>query len=165
LQQVADNPCTSTRRISGQLGVGHMTVWRVLNGHGYKAFHRTKVQKLNQHDYPLRTEFCTRYNQECQENPQFSSLVLYTDEATFNESGIFNSKNNIYWAVENPNSSYETGRQEKFKVNVWAGIVGDHLIGPYILPERLDAHNYVVFLRDVPPELLEDVPIEIRRNM
>lgn len=26
-------------------------------------------------------------------------------------------------------------------INVWTGIIGDHLLGPYLLPERLDGKN------------------------
>ena len=48
------------------------------------------------------------------------------------------------------------GYQQKFRVNVWAGIVGDYLIGLYVLPPRLNAQSYLVFLRDVLPELLEE---------
>ena len=48
---------------------------------------------------------------------------------------------------------------------MWCGIVGDHLIGFYILPPRLCGPVYRVFLRYVLPELLENVPLEARRNM
>jgi len=74
----------------------------------YKAFHRTKtkVQKLNWRDYPLRVAFWERYLQACQQNPNFGSQIMFPDEARFNENGIFNSKNNICWAVENPHASW-----------------------------------------------------------
>ncbi|GFV01333.1 uncharacterized protein TNCV_2125621 [Trichonephila clavipes] len=55
--------------------------------------------------------------------------------------------------------------QQRFTVNAWAGIVGDSLLGTNILPPRLDSHKYLVFLQEVLPELLTDVPAPIRRRM
>ena len=48
---------------------------------------------------------------------------------------------------------------------MWAGIVGDHLIGPYLMPSPLTGRDYVVFLRNVLPDLLDDVAIATRRRM
>lgn len=44
-------------------------------------------------------------------------------------------------------------------------MVDDYIIGPYMLPDRLDGHAYLVFLRDVLPDLMRDVPQEITHNM
>lgn len=46
--------------------------------------------------------------------------------------------------------------------NVWAGITGGCLTGPYLIPERLDVRKYLIFLQEVLPELLVD---EIRQRM
>jgi hypothetical protein len=44
-------------------------------------------------------------------------------------------------------------------------IIGDHLIGPYLLPLRLTGDIYLTFLKETLPELLEVVPLEVRREM
>ncbi|GFU72298.1 hypothetical protein TNCV_1136271 [Trichonephila clavipes] len=44
--------------------------------------------------------------------------------------------------------------QDRFLVNVWAVILGDHLIGPYILPDRLTGPRYLIFLEQVLPEII-----------
>ncbi|GBL81088.1 hypothetical protein AVEN_83158-1 [Araneus ventricosus] len=62
----------------------------------------------------------------CATDPSFPAKVLFTDEASFTWKGIFNTLNSYFWAVEKPHAA-----QSRFLVNVWAGIVGDHLIGPY----------------------------------
>ena len=165
LNRVENEPETSTRREARRLGLSHTTVWRLWKGNGLHPYHKTKVQKLSERDYVPRMDFCQWYLQQQQADPHFPSLVMFSDEATFNEEGIFNSKNNIHWSNENPNATYEHGRQDKFKVNLWAGILGDQLIGPYILPNNLNGAAYTVFLRDVLPELLQDVPHEVRANM
>ncbi|GFW05831.1 uncharacterized protein TNCV_603031 [Trichonephila clavipes] len=48
---------------------------------------------------------------------------------------------------------------DRFLVNVWAGILGDHLIGPYILPDRLNGPRYLIFLEQVLPELLDSAHV------
>ncbi|KAJ8962097.1 hypothetical protein NQ318_018051 [Aromia moschata] len=55
--------------------------------------------------------------------------------------------------------------QRNFSVNVWCGIVGDVLIGPHILPDRLTGNGYLNFLQHVLPNLLEEVPLGILRQM
>ena len=44
---------------------------------------------------------------------------------------------------------------------MWAGIVDDSLIGPYLLPPRLTRHTYFIFLQEKLGELLEDISLDI----
>lgn len=76
-----------------------------------------------------------------------------------------NFHNSHTWALENPHAIRETRYQHRFSVNVWAGIIDDHLIGPHIIPNRFTAAHYLEFLEDTLPELLDDVPLALRRNM
>ncbi|GFV53230.1 DUF4817 domain-containing protein [Trichonephila clavipes] len=46
-----------------------------------------------------------------------------------------------------------------------SSIVGDSSLRPYILPPRLDSDKYLVFLHEVLPQLLTDVPSPIRRRL
>jgi hypothetical protein len=48
---------------------------------------------------------------------------------------------------------------------VWAGIVGDCLVGPHVLPHRLTGTHYRDFLLHDLPKLLEDVPLAVRARM
>lgn len=97
--------------------------------------------------------------------PLFLSRVLFTDEAAFTRDGIVNFHNTHVWAYENPHAILQARNQHRFSINVWAGIVGDHLIGPIILPNRLTGAAYLTFLQDELPGLLEDVPLETRQRM
>jgi hypothetical protein len=44
-------------------------------------------------------------------------------------------------------------------MNVWAGVVGDRLVGPHVLPRQLTGNHYLDFLSHELPKLLEDVPL------
>jgi hypothetical protein len=43
---------------------------------------------------------------------------------------------------------------------MWAGIINDHLISPYLLPLRLTGDIYVTFIQEILPE-----PLEVHREM
>ena len=78
---------------------------------------------------------------------------------------VFNSRNSHVWDFDNPHALFVAHHQHRFSVNVWCGIVHDHLIGPYILPVRLNGRTYHAFLSEVLPELLETVPLALRQEM
>jgi len=73
------------------------------------------------------------------------------------------------WIHANPHAIREARHQTTFSINVWAGIVGDRLIGPVRLPEWLTGPTYWEFLerlmRDILPDVLDDVPLQLRVGM
>jgi hypothetical protein len=49
---------------------------------------------------------------------------------------------------------------------LWYGILGDRLIGPYVLPQRLTGRSYLNFVVNTTlPKLLDDVPLGRRQQM
>lgn len=48
---------------------------------------------------------------------------------------------------------------------MWAGIIGNILIGPFVLDERLNGEGYLQILQEHLNGLMEDVPLDIRRRM
>jgi hypothetical protein len=120
---------------------------------------------LEERDFPKRTDCARWFLHKEVEHPNFLSQVLFTDEASFTREGIFNSRNRHLWADENPHGTWDRNFQKKFGVNVWAGILGNKIIGPYLLPDHLNGPTYLGFLRHILPELLEDIPLGARRRM
>jgi hypothetical protein len=57
------------------------------------------------------------------------------------------------------------GHQVRWSIAVWAGIIDNCVVGPYVLPDRLNGPAYCVFLQEVLPVLLQDVPLTVRRDM
>lgn len=95
----------------------------------------------------------------------FSSRILFTAEALFSRDGMLNLHNTHKWAAENPKTTREKHFQHKFKINVWAGIIGDTLIGPVMMPDRLGGEEYLQFLQETLPPLLESVPLNTRSKI
>ncbi|KAE8743491.1 hypothetical protein FOCC_FOCC010914, partial [Frankliniella occidentalis] len=155
------------------MGANHVTVWNTMtkdnNLHPYKVSHH---QQLQPHDVDRRFEMCDWFldkieNVEDPGEDDFIRNVMFTDECTFGSDGTANRHNSHHWAAKgnNPHCYQNNRRQGHFSVNVWAGIVGDFIVGPYFLEHNVNAENYANFLNDQLPVLLGDLPAEVRRNM
>jgi len=165
LQKFDFNPRTSTRAVAKQINSSASSVWRVLNKERLHPFRFQKVHSLVERDYEPRVNCARWFLQQDIIQPNFLENVLFTDESSFTREGIFNSRNSHVWALDNPHEVKVRGYQHRFSLNVWAGILGNRVIGPYILPNRLNSPTYITFLRDILPELLEDVPLANRYNI
>ena len=71
------------------------------------------------------------------------------------------------WSDENPLALRPRAAQVRWSINLWAGICGEfnrwavHSAGI----DRLDGPAYKYFLEHVLPDLMDDIPYEIRQNM
>lgn len=165
LEIVDADPNISTRQISHQLEVSQNFVWRTLKSNGLYPYHLQKVQGLTVADYPLRLQFCEWLLNRTNREADFANSILVTDECCFTRNGVLNFHNTHVWSDENPHVIRQGSFQQRFSVNLWAGIVNNTLIGPFELPARLNGNYYLQFLEENLPELLEDIPLFIRCNM
>lgn len=166
LEHFEENPRDSTRSAAQQLAIrNHTTVWRTLRREQMHPFHFQRVHGLTEADFLPRVHFSQWYLEQETIDPNFAKLVLFTDEAYFTRDGVFNIHNNHHWQRNNPHVIHPSRHQERFSLNVWAGIVGNHLIGPYLMPSPLRGRDYAAFLRNVLPDLLDNVPIATLRRM
>lgn len=165
LNMVEENPNISTRKVSLELGISKNSVHRALKQQLLYPYHVQKVQNLLPADMLPRRTYSQWVMDRHRRDPLFCSRILFTDEATFSRDGILNIHNTHEWAAENPGATREIHFQHKFKINVWAGIMGDTLIGPVMLPNRLGGEEYLEFLQETLPPLLEHVPLNLRATM
>ena len=68
---------------------------------------------------------------------------------------INNSRNVHTWSHENPHETRVTNFQRRFSVNVWCGVLGNRLIGPFVFDCNLTGNTYEAFLWNELPGLLE----------
>ncbi|KAJ4441123.1 hypothetical protein ANN_10973 [Periplaneta americana] len=165
LEAVNMTPSISTRRVALQVNVPHTTVWRVLKEYQLYPYHLQRVQALSSADYPARVRFCQWFLQQCGVNPNFPALVLFTDKAQLTRDGITNFHNQHVWAYENPRATIPSHHQVRFSLNMWAGIIGDRLVGPHVLVNRLTRQAYTNFLENTIPHVLEDTPLINRQHI
>jgi len=116
-------------------------------------------------DFDKRLDYCHWLLNMVAEDPRLLSKILWTDEATFKSDGQVNLHNMHYWARNNPRWMREVQHQGRWSINVWCGILGGIIIGPFIFDQPLTGEIYLNFLTNHLPVLLENVPLETRRNM
>lgn len=115
-------------------------------------FHILKVQSLFQVDYGPQVQFCNWVLEREAQQPQFFFQVLFTDEACFTREGIvLNQRNSHVWEYVNPHITVGKSFQHTFRVNIWADMISNYLIGPYLLLPWLNGHVYREFLVHVLP--------------
>ena len=145
----SENPSTSTRQVAQTLHTSQNALWQVVHDQQLYPYHLQKVHAFLEEDYPRRVQFAEWYLQQCILQLHFSSLVLFTDECTFTRNGILNLHNMHVWEDENPCAQVFQSHQHRFSINVRAGIIADHIIGPNILTREI----YLTFLRNKLPTL------------
>jgi len=165
LEHVEEDPELSTRRLGREVGVSKNTVNRVLTEQLLHPYHKQPVQDLLPHDPEARLGFCRFVNRHREINVDFGNNILFTDEACFTRRGVTNFHNEHLYADENPHAIKVRHFQQEFKINVWAGIIGNFIIGPVILPQRLTGQIYLDHLENTLPYLLHALPLQIRREM
>lgn len=164
LNLIEESPETSTRKIADILHVSHSVVFRILKEQQLYPYHFQRVQALLIRDFLPRVVFCQWLINMIGQAPLFLRHILFTDEANFSRNSIRNFHNNHNWADENPHGFFEGNHQYQFSLNVWLGMIDNHLIGPYFLPLRLNGDSYCHLLEEL-PVLLEDVPIQVRQHL
>lgn len=147
------NPRASTRDAARRFSVSQYAVWKLLNTAGLHPYHFQKVQCLNEADAVPRRGFC----EWLIAHP--SADILWTDEALFTRVGLYNQHNEHWWSYRNPHMIRETYHQVRFSANVWAGIIGNKILGPYFIDGRLTGGSYLDMLRNVVSEFMDDVPL------
>lgn len=161
LAQIHINPENSTRRIAQECGVGPSTVKRILKKHKYHDYKFQKVQKLHAGDSDRRLEFCRWYNRILRIDRLLYTKILWTDECTITNSGLFNPRNKHVYATTNPHLIKEVRPQVRFSQNLWCGIINNRIIGPIFLNGTLNQYRYL----DVLDEVLDAMPLEVRQNL
>lgn len=55
--------------------------------------------------------------------------------------------------------------QIKFSVNVWAGLYGNQILGPYIFDGNLNGDMYMEFLNTTFQDYLSEIPLARLQNL
>lgn len=165
LTAVVENPNISQRTLSSELDISTRSIGRILKKSHFHPYKIQLHQELLPADYHNRANFCQLVLNRLQAGPGFYDFILWTDESTFHNNGLVNGRNYHYYSDTNPHLVVEAHRQNRWSVNVWGGIIGTQIIGPYFINGTLTGQTYYNFLNNEFLELLEDVPLIVRRNM
>lgn len=163
------DPTTSIRTVAQNLNVSTWKAWNTMHKEKKYPFRGLGVQGLEEGDPARRIQFCRFLLNSDIDDASFLKSIIWTDESKFSREGITNFHNLHEWADKdgNPHWKKQVSFQKKFSVNVWAGVIGRTLIGPHFLPDNLNGPNYLEFLQNDLPILLEEVgvPLEAEREI
>lgn len=159
LLDLQENPHSSTRVLAANYHISKTSVVKYLKKHRWHPYKLVLVQELNEDDPDRRIQFCEELMNRCNAEPNFIKRVVFSDEATFYLNGTVNRQNCRYWAPTNPHWMMEAHTQFPQKLNVWAGIVGDRIVGPFFIEGSLTGPKYLDLLSNhVVPTLAELFP-------
>lgn len=148
LQTVVENVHSSVRRVAQETNISKSSVHKILKTYKYHPYKLRLVQELLEDDFQKRIEFCDDMMTRFDVNNQFFTWTCFSDEATFELNGSVNRHNMRYWADENPYWMSARHTQYPQKLNVWAGILCNQIIGPFFIDGNLTAERYLNLLRN-----------------
>ena len=146
LASVAENPNISLRQIAKNVNLHHSRVLRILKKHKFRSYKYQLHQELR--DTERRSAFCFQMMEKCNEDRAFVKNIIFMDEATFTQNNEPNLQNCRIWARENPRNVLHTRTQYPQKINVWVGLLGHHIIGPFFLQENLTGGRFLQLLQE-----------------
>lgn len=106
-------------------------------------------QKLAKDDFDRRIPFCELMTERIAEHDQFLKNICFSDESSFSLNGFVNKHNVRCWSDSNNLHILREGHtQRPEKMNVWARILGDHVIEPLFIDANLTGDLYLELLTD-----------------
>ncbi|XP_020295795.1 uncharacterized protein LOC109860838 [Pseudomyrmex gracilis] len=148
LQSYVENPHTSLSKAAHMRGISKTSIRKILKEHRFHPFKIKLVYQLAEDDFDRRLEFCKQMMMRIDENNNLLNLIVFSDKATFELNGNVNRHNCRYWSNVNPHWMRDNHTQYHQKLNVWAGISGNNIIGPFFIDGNLNAENYLTLLQN-----------------
>ena len=105
----------------------------------FHMFRSSDIQALLPENYAPVIDFEQFYFRKCATDLFFPAKVLFTDGTSFTREEIFKTH---MWAVENLHVIQRRAVQTRLPVNIWALVIGDYFIRPYVLSFCLTGRNY-----------------------
>lgn len=151
-------PTSSIRKAELEVNLSKSSTQRILRKHKMHDYKFVKVQANDQEDWIRRLNFCETILNHCEGDQNFLKKIIWTDEAKFNNEGVFNRRNLHLWGNENPHAVREQGFQRRFSFNVFALMMDNKLLH-FIYDDNLNAQHYLEILRTVVTDFLDDLPL------
>lgn len=149
-----EEPTLSSRKIADAVNSSATTVRRILKKNGYRSYKVKKTHQILPTDNIRRMEFCEAAMEKINRNENFTRNVVFTDESTFPLLGRHNPSRVRYWSRENLHRFFTLRTQYPQKLNVWAGLLGEHMLGPFFIEGNLNGPKYLTLLQQqIVPEI------------
>lgn len=165
LAQVHANPEVSQREIGKECNLSQSQVQKFLKKNKFHYYKYQPTQSLHPGDNERRLQFCHWFRDQLREDPNFTKTILWSDESLFTNKGMFNRRNQHFYATENPHLIRQVRPQIRFSLNVWCGLLNETLLGPFFIQGHLTGQTYLHFLQNELEEMLDNLDLRTLRNL
>lgn len=165
IRMVTHDPHVSQRTISRHAQTSLSTVNRVLRANHFHPYHIERHQALTEAQKRARVMFCQWGLQKLGDDNAFFDRVLFSDEASFHNTGTLNRHNCHYYSKNNPHWLRRIDHQHRWRVNVWCGILDGKIVGPHFFDGNLNGAIYHQFLQYELQGLMENINLRTVREM
>ena len=93
--------------------------------------------------------FCEEMQELLDDDENLLNKIIFSDECTFHIGYAPNRQNTRFWMTKNPHEVVENRTQYQIAVNVWVGLVGDTIIGPFFIENRLNQNDYLDLMEEL----------------
>ncbi|KYN22063.1 hypothetical protein ALC57_05548 [Trachymyrmex cornetzi] len=100
LAAVEVNPHVSQRELANTSGIGRSSIQRILKKQKFYPYRLILTQEFLETDCERRVIFC-EWMRDAMINDSFLQNILFSDEATFTNTGHHNRHNMHYWSYKN----------------------------------------------------------------
>jgi len=136
-------PHSSIRHVYRLIGISVVAVHNILKTNKMHPNIPELIQYLRIGDNERSLQFLSWFSIQFEIDNLFYNSVLWTDESKFTKNGIMNKKNNRFWDDTNPHWSREKTFRKVWGINVWCGLIGGILLGPYFYVEHLQVEDII----------------------
>lgn len=102
-----------------------------------------KCLEIFPRDQDARLYLRETIREKCDRDENFVRNIVFTDETSFLLRSRHNSSTARYWSRQNKHLNVVGKTQYSQKLNVWAGILGDRVIGPFFINETLNDQTFL----------------------
>lgn len=143
------DPQLSVRKLSETVGVAKSTCHKILKLNKMHPYKMQLYHELGDDDFDRRVEFCETMTGMIRQNRNILRNICFSDESCFFLNGLVNRHNCRFWSDVNPHVFQEEHTQRPQKINVWAGILNNQIIGPIFYQDNLTGLRYLQFLEEL----------------
>ena len=111
VNKIRENRKLSIRQLTKELNLTKYCVHTSLKKKNYYPYHYQQVQHRTEIDRETRLRFCLWAVAKYEANPYFFKDMLFSDECLFTNEGLYNHKNQQFYAQENPHLIIEKNFQ------------------------------------------------------
>lgn len=145
---VEEDSNISISKISEETNISVGKVHNILKKNKYNSYRYQTHQEIFEADQYRRMEFCETVLERVNVDEHFIENIVFTDESTFLLHGKHHPSNLRYWSIENQHRQLNLRTQYPEKLNVWAGIYGNNIIGPFFINRNLNGETYLNLLQN-----------------